>query len=62
MGVVYCCQAVVPIMIKQGKGKLSMFSSKAAVVGEPLHAYSSSKGAVLSLIRAMASRVRTVWH
>jgi NAD(P)-dependent dehydrogenase (short-subunit alcohol dehydrogenase family) len=58
MGVVYCCQAVVPIMIKQGKGKIINVSSKAAVVGEPLHAaYSSSKGAVLSLIRAMASEL-----
>ena len=58
MGVVYCCQAVVPIMIKQGKGKIINVSSKAAIVGEPLHAaYSSSKGAVLSLIRAMASEL-----
>lgn len=55
MGVVFMSQAVVPIMIKQGKGKIINVSSKAALVGEPNHAaYSASKGAVLSLTRAMA--------
>lgn len=55
MGVVYMSQVVVPIMIKQGKGKIVNVSSKAAIVGEPNHAaYSASKGAVLSLTRAMA--------
>ncbi|MGQ9473182.1 MAG: SDR family NAD(P)-dependent oxidoreductase [Candidatus Caldatribacteriaceae bacterium] len=58
MGVVFPSQAVVPIMMKQGKGKIINVSSKAAVVGEPLHAaYSASKGAVLSLTRAMAAEL-----
>jgi NAD(P)-dependent dehydrogenase (short-subunit alcohol dehydrogenase family) len=58
MGVVYCSQAVVPIMMKQGKGKIINVSSKAAIVGEPYHAaYSASKGAVLSLTRAMAAEL-----
>jgi NAD(P)-dependent dehydrogenase (short-subunit alcohol dehydrogenase family) len=55
MGIVLISQAVVPMMIKQGKGKIINVSSKAAIVGEPNHAaYSASKGAVLSLTRAMA--------
>lgn len=55
MGVVLPSQLITPIMIKQGKGKIVNVSSKAAVVGEPNHAaYSASKGAVMSLTRAMA--------
>jgi len=55
MGVVLPTQAVVPHMIKRGKGKIVITASKAAVVGEPYHAaYSASKGAVLSLTRALA--------
>jgi NAD(P)-dependent dehydrogenase (short-subunit alcohol dehydrogenase family) len=42
-------------MMKKKKGKIINIASKAAVVGEPGHAaYSASKGAVLSLTRAMA--------
>jgi len=56
MGVVLISQIVVPIMIKQKKGKIINVSSKAAVVGEPNHAaYSASKGAVMSLTRAAAN-------
>ncbi len=55
MGVVLMSQAVVPVMMKQRKGKIINVSSKAAIVGEPNHAaYSASKGAVLALTRAMA--------
>lgn len=55
MGVVFPSQVVIPIMIKQGKGKIINVSSKAAVVGEPNHAaYSASKGAVMAMTRAMA--------
>ncbi|MBC8264269.1 MAG: glucose 1-dehydrogenase [Anaerolineales bacterium] len=55
MGVVLPTQAVVPHMIERGKGKIVITVSKAAVVGEPYHAaYSASKGAVLSLTRALA--------
>lgn len=55
LGVVFPSQAVVPHMIKRKKGRIVHISSKAAVVGEPGHAaYSASKGAVLSLTRAMA--------
>jgi NAD(P)-dependent dehydrogenase (short-subunit alcohol dehydrogenase family) len=55
LGTVFPSQAVVPYMIKQGRGRIVHISSKAAVVGEPGHvAYSASKGAVLSMTRAMA--------
>jgi NAD(P)-dependent dehydrogenase (short-subunit alcohol dehydrogenase family) len=55
LGTVFPSQAVVPSMIEQGGGRIVHISSKAAVVGEPGYAaYSASKGAVLSLTRAMA--------
>lgn len=55
LGIVIPSQVVVPHMMKRKKGKIIMMSSKAAIVGEPNHAaYSASKGAVLSLTRAMA--------
>jgi len=55
LGTVFPSQAVVPHMVEQGGGRIVHISSKAAVVGEPGHvAYSASKGAVLSMTRAMA--------
>ncbi len=55
LGTVYPSQAVVPVMIRQGGGRIVHISSKAGVVGEPGHAaYSASKGAVIALTRAMA--------
>lgn len=55
LGVVFPSQAVVPHMVERKQGRIVHISSKAAVVGEPGHAaYSASKGAVLSLTRAMA--------
>ncbi len=55
LGVVFPSQAVVPHMMERKQGRIVHISSKAAVVGEPGHAaYSASKGAVLSLTRAMA--------
>lgn len=54
-GSVLVTQAVVPVMIENGKGKIVFISSKAAVVGEPGHAaYTASKGAVLAMTRALA--------
>lgn len=55
LGTVFPSQAVVPYMIKQGGGRIVHIASKAAVVGERGHvAYSATKGAVLSMTRAMA--------
>ncbi|MCS7125406.1 MAG: SDR family oxidoreductase [Aigarchaeota archaeon] len=55
LGTVIPSQLVVPHMIKAGGGSIVNISSKAAITGEPGHAaYSSLKGAILSLTLAMA--------
>lgn len=55
LGVVLPSQAVVRHMREAGGGAIVHTASKAGVVGEPGHAaYSSSKGAVIALTRAMA--------
>ena len=55
LGTVYPSQAIVPLMKQQGGGHIVHLASKAGVVGEPGHAaYSASKGAIISLTRAMA--------
>lgn len=55
LGVVIPSQVVVPHMMERRNGVIINISSKAAIVGEPGHAaYTASKGAVLSLTRAMA--------
>jgi NAD(P)-dependent dehydrogenase (short-subunit alcohol dehydrogenase family) len=55
LGTVFPSQAVVRHMMERGGGAIVQMASKAGVVGEPGHAaYSASKGAVISLTRAMA--------
>lgn len=55
MGTVLPSQQVVRHMKEMGQGSIVHVTSKAGVVGEPGHAaYSSSKGAVIALTRAMA--------
>jgi NAD(P)-dependent dehydrogenase (short-subunit alcohol dehydrogenase family) len=55
LGCAFFAQAVVPHMIARHYGRIVNISSKAAVVGEPGHvAYSSLKGAVSSMTRALA--------
>lgn len=51
-----CCQAVIPIMVKAGYGKIVNISSYAAQAGgivAPV-SYSASKGGVISFTRALA--------
>lgn len=57
-GMFQCCKAVVPLMKKQGKGKIINMSSVVALAGIPgfLH-YVSSKGGVLAFTRALAREV-----
>jgi NAD(P)-dependent dehydrogenase (short-subunit alcohol dehydrogenase family) len=56
-GVWVCCQAVIPIMLKQGRGSIVNLSSVAGQRGGGLlgtAAYSTSKGAVIALTKALA--------
>jgi NAD(P)-dependent dehydrogenase (short-subunit alcohol dehydrogenase family) len=52
-----CCQAVVPVMLRQGKGAIVNLSSIAGQRGGGMlgtAAYSTSKGAVIALTKALA--------
>jgi len=54
-GTILCARHVVPEIIKAGGGTVINMSSGAALRGgSPLHVYTSAKGAILSLTRAMA--------
>jgi NAD(P)-dependent dehydrogenase (short-subunit alcohol dehydrogenase family) len=54
-GTIMCARHVVPEIIKAGGGAVINMSSGAALRGgSPLHVYTSAKGAILSLTRAMA--------
>lgn len=54
-GTMMCCRHVIPELIKAGGGTVVNMSSGAALRGgSPLHIYTSSKGAILSLTRALA--------
>jgi meso-butanediol dehydrogenase / (S,S)-butanediol dehydrogenase / diacetyl reductase len=51
------CRAALPHMRKLGGGSIVVTSSLSALIGStqrPTHAYAASKGALLSLVRAMA--------
>jgi 3-oxoacyl-[acyl-carrier protein] reductase len=56
-GVWICCQAVIPIMLRQGKGSIVNLSSVAGQRGGGLlgtAAYATSKGATIALTKALA--------
>lgn len=54
-GVWHCTKAVLPQMLKQGKGKIINVSSIAGLIGfEQSAAYCAAKGAVINLTREMA--------
>jgi NAD(P)-dependent dehydrogenase (short-subunit alcohol dehydrogenase family) len=54
-GTMLCCRHVIPEIIKAGGGAVVNTSSGAALRGgSPLHVYTASKGALLSLTRALA--------
>ena len=54
-GTILCCRNVIPEMVKSGGGSIINMSSLRAILGtEGQDAYTSSKGAIISLTRAMA--------
>ncbi len=54
-GTLLCCRHVIPQLIKAGGGAVVNMSSGAALRGaSPAHIYSTAKGAILSLTRALA--------
>jgi 3-oxoacyl-[acyl-carrier protein] reductase len=54
-GVIHCTEAVVPLMIQQGGGRIINISSTAGQRGEPVYSpYAASKGAVISLTKSHA--------
>jgi len=58
MGTFLCCRAVAPAMKRQGAGRIVNISSGVAFKGNPLMAhYVASKGAVVSLTRALATEL-----
>lgn len=58
MGVVYCTKAVLPNMLKKGYGRIVNVSSVAGVYGNANMAmYSATKGAVISMTKALAKEV-----
>jgi NAD(P)-dependent dehydrogenase (short-subunit alcohol dehydrogenase family) len=51
----FLCQGVLPVMQQQGGGVIINTASELAIVAQPLYAaYCATKGAVLSLTRALA--------
>ena len=53
------CQAVIPLMLKQGYGKIINIASRAALNGDAYHAaYSASKAAVVRLTESMAGELK----
>ena len=58
LGTVYCAKAVLPKMLEKGYGKIVNVSSVAGVYGNANMAhYSATKGAVISLTKALAKEV-----
>lgn len=54
-GTILCCRNVIPEMVRAGGGSIINMSSLRAIIGtEGQDAYTSSKGAIISLTRAMA--------
>jgi NAD(P)-dependent dehydrogenase (short-subunit alcohol dehydrogenase family) len=58
LGTFLCCRAVVPALKRAGGGRIVNISSGVAFKGNPLMAhYVASKGAVISLTRALATEL-----
>jgi 3-oxoacyl-[acyl-carrier protein] reductase len=59
-GTFLCCQAVLPIMMQRGWGRIINLSGGGAVYGRPLFsAYASSKAAVVRFTECLAEEVKS---
>jgi 3-oxoacyl-[acyl-carrier protein] reductase len=57
-GVFYCCRAVLPLMIKQGYGRIVNIASVAGKEGNPnASAYSASKAGVIALTKSLGKEL-----
>ena len=57
-GVFYCCRAIVPLMIKQGYGRMVNIASVAGKEGNPnASAYSASKAGVIALTKSLGKEL-----
>ena len=57
-GIFHCCKAVLPVMQKQGSGKIVNIASIAGKDGNPgMAAYVASKGAVIAFTKGLAKEV-----
>jgi 3-oxoacyl-[acyl-carrier protein] reductase len=59
-GVFACCREAVPVMKRQGSGRIILVSSTAGQRGEAFHShYAATKGAVISLTKSLAPELAT---
>lgn len=57
-GVVYCTEAVLPYMLKQGSGRIINISSTAGQRGEAGYSpYAATKGAIISFTKSLAAEL-----
>jgi NAD(P)-dependent dehydrogenase (short-subunit alcohol dehydrogenase family) len=54
-GMFLCCRHAIPEMIKAGGGSIVNTASAAGLMGSNFHAYSASKGGMISLSRSIAT-------
>lgn len=58
LGVFHCCRSVVPIMLKQGYGRIVSMASVAGKEGNPnASAYSASKAGVIGLTKSLGKEL-----
>ena len=56
-GALYCCRAVLPVMLEQGEGRIVNIASTAGTDGSPTDAaYGASKGGLLGLTKSLAKQ------
>ena len=53
-GVFLCCKEVIPVMLKQRKGKIVNMSSGGGLIGKRRGAYGASKAGIINLTASMA--------